>query len=114
MAPVKGSITKKPRPPCHQIPKIPLIQLGFEAENVGLIAGFLNDHLIARRPHVSGMPEGGHDGRRRLQDRLARPEIGDGDLGCRRLGGNRDAPRPFMKDGGAADQAQTPNNNTDQ
>ena len=39
---------KAERAPRHQIPKIPLIQLCFEEDGVGLLAGFLNDNLIAR------------------------------------------------------------------
>ena len=50
MAPVKGSITRKPNgPPATKLPKY-LCSSSAEEQNIRLIAGFLHDNLISRRP----------------------------------------------------------------
>jgi hypothetical protein len=58
--------------------------------------------------------ERGDDRCARSQEELVRPEIRDRHVRFRWLGGNRDRLRPAMQDGRTADQAQTPNENTDQ
>jgi hypothetical protein len=77
-----------------------------EEEHIRLIAGFLHDHLIPRRPHIPSMAREWDDDRRaRPHEQLVRPEIRDRHARVWRLGSNRDRLWHALPDGRTADHA---------